>query len=806
MRRFASDLRSASRSLAKAPLFSAVAIVSLGLALALNTTMFALADSVVNPYLPYPNADRLAVTWFLGGDFKHPVPTDVRYKAVRDGMRSYEKLTSFTYVTGLMETAAIAEDQTAIAISPNFFDVLGVHPFLGRGFDASDFGAANASAAIISYRFWNRVFAGRPLSESLTLKLGQQRYTVVGVMRRGVHPPFGESDIWLPIDAVPSAPNTQRSGPMPIMRLATGVSLDAAKTELSIVAARLTAEFTPKRPLSARLIPINFYFYAPRSVFPSFILGTVAMVLVIACANLGTMMIARGMARRRETAIRIALGASRRDVIRGVLSECAVIVIAGVSLGMLLTFWALYVLPHYTVPWVPQLGDLDPMPSWRVFTFAFTASVATIVSAGALPAMRAASTDPAEPMKEAAGTTTGRFRDRYNPLIVLEVALSTALLMCSGLFVLIAAKLASFDFRYDAKHLVVSDVSPNGQLVPNAALPRFYDDLAAGGRSIPRAIAAATWHWMTPDGPTVSAEEDKSGDTWMNLRYYQVVSPDFLRTFGIRVVRGRDFALGDAHGSAPVVIVDENAAARLWPDIRDPVGRMMKLGSKDHASTPWVRVIGVAEAVEYLPRTDYYLPPEPSIYAVVPNDVMRYRQLVVHSNPAAGLVGRTALAVDLHRALESRMPGNTGISVRPWLDHYENQRATSTFAATLFGAFAAFGLVLCAVGLYGVLAYAVRRRLREFAVRIALGARRRDVARLVVHDAAVTALAGVAIGAFVALYVTRALMDEVVMIDYAHAIALVAAEAILFAVAFVAALGPVRQAAEADPIEILRAI
>ena len=805
MRRFASDLRSAARSLAKAPLFSAVAILSLGLALALNTTMFALADSVLHPYVPYPNADRLVIPWWHGGDFRRPVPSAELFKGVRDGMHSYQRLTSYIYVTGLMETGTTAEDQTAVAVSPDFFDVLGVHPFLGRGFDASDAGATTTAAAIISYRLWNRVFAGRPLTESLTLKLGQQRYTVVGVMRRGVHPPHGHSDIWLPIDAVPADPTTQRNGPMPILRLAPGVTLDAAKSELSIVAARLTAEFTPKRPLSAQLIPISFYFYAPRSVFPSFILGTVAMVLVIACANLGTMMIARGVARRRETAIRIALGASRRDIIRGVLSECVVIVACGVSVGMLLTFWDLYVLPHFAIPWVPELGDLDPMPSWRVFAFAFAAAVATIVSAGALPAFRAASADPAEPMKEGAGTTTGRIRDRYNPLIVLEVALSTALLMCSGLFVLIAAKLAAFDFRYDAKHLVVADISPPGQLVPNAALPRFYDDLVAGGRALPRAIAAAAWHWMTPDGPTVSAEEGKSGDTWLNLRYYQVVSPDFLRTFGVKVVRGRDFAPGDAHGSEPVVIVDENAAARRWPDIPNPVGRMMKLGSREHP-TPWVHVIGVAEAVEYLPRTDYYLPPEPSIYAVVPNDIVRYRQLVVRSDPAAGLVGRTALAVDLRRELESRMPGNTGIWVRAWLDHYESQRATSAFAATLFGAFAAFGLILCAVGLYGVLAYAVRCRLREFAVRIALGARRRDVARLVVHDAAVTALAGVAIGAFVALYVTRALMDEVVMIDYADAIALIAAEAILFVVAFVAALGPVRQAAKADPIEILRAI
>ena len=805
MRRFASDLRSAARALAKSPLFTAVAIVSLGLALALNTTMFALADSVLHPIVPYANADRLVIPYFRGGDFKHPVPADVLSRAIRDGTRSYEARTDYSSIQALVQTDRSAEDDRSLAVSPDFFDLFGVHPLVGRLFDKSDAGATSTQGAVISFRMWNSLFAGRPLSESLTLYVGLHRYTIIGVLPRGVHPPFGATDIWLPVDAVPSDSTIQRFGLGHVMRLKPGVSVDAASAELSIVAARLTAALTPKHPLSARVVPLGFFFYAPRSVFPSFILGTVAMVLIIACANLGTMMIARGIARRREMAIRIALGANGKDVAGHVLSECAGVVAGGLALGLVLTLWSLRVLPHFTIPWVPQLGDLDPTPSWRVFSFALAASVATMVFAGAIPALRAAAIDPAEPMKEGAGTTTGCLRDRYNPLIVLEVALSTALLMCSGLFVLIAFNLASFDFRYDAKHLVVADLDPKSQLVSNAAIPRFYDDLIARGRVLPRAVIAATHHVASPDGPTVVAEEGKSGDTWMNLRYYQVVSPDFLRTFGIRVVRGRDFEAGDARGSEPVVIVDEDAAKRLWPDVPNPVGRMIKLGGKERPA-PWLRVIGVAESVEFLPRTDYYLPPEPMIYAVVPNDSMRYRQIVVRGAASEGLAGRTALAIDLRRELQAAMPGSVGIQVRPWLDHYESQRTQSTFAASLFGSFAAFGLVLCAVGLYGVLAYAVSRRLREFAVRIALGARRRDVARLVVHDAAVTALAGVAIGAFVALYVTRALMDEVVMIDYAHAIALVGAEAILFAVAFVAALGPVRQAAKADPIEILRAI
>jgi predicted permease len=804
MRQFAHDLRYAARALSKAPLFTAVAVVSLGLALALNTTMFALADAVLHPYVPYPSPERIAIPSFRGGNPKQPVPLDVRLRAIRDGMHSYERIASYTFITALVQSASTAEDQTVMAVSPEFFAIAGVHALAGRTFGAADSGATATAGAVISFRLWNRLFNGRPLRDTLTLDVGPYKYTVVGVMPRSVHFPFGDADIWLPFDAVPSDPSLHRRGPFSVMRLKPGVTVEAARAELATIGSRLTTELTPKHPLSTWLSPILAFQWSWWNGFPSFMLGFVAMVLVIACANLGTMMIARGMARRRETAIRIAVGAGRRDIIRGVLTECTLIVGAGVTLGMLLTGWSLYVLPHFTIPWVPQLGDLDPVPSWRVFSFAFAVAAATVFVAGALPALRAATTDPAEPMKEAAGTTTGRLRDRYNPLIVLEVALSTTLLMSSAIFVLVAVRLVLFDFRYAAKRLVVADLQPTTKQLSDTAVTRFYADAIKRARALPGARLAATHHWSRPDGPMVFAEEGKSGETWMNLDYYKVVSPDFLRTFGISIVRGRDFEPGDERGTAPVVIVDEQAASRLWPDIREPVGRMIKLGRKE-SMAPWLRVIGVAASIEYEPRTDLDLPPFPVIYVVVPHDAARPRQLVVQGNGVGGDRGRAALALELRREIQATMPELGSVWVRPWLDSYESRRAASAFMASLFGAFAGFGLVLCAVGLYGVLAYTVSRRLREFAVRIALGARRRDVARLVVHDAAVTALAGVGIGAFIALWITRSISDAASGIDYADAIALVASEAILFSVALVAALGPVHQAAKADPIEILRA-
>jgi hypothetical protein len=408
-------------------------------------------------------------------------------------------------------------------------------------------------------------------------------------------------------------------------------------------------------------------------------------------------------------------------------------------------------------------------------------------------------------MKEGSGTTTGRLRDRYNPLIMVEMALSTALLMCAGLFVIFVVRLASFQFRYAAKRLVVASLNVSSRLAASdSAVERFYEDLTMRSSTVPGARSAATRSFDRPDGGVVMAEEGKSGEQWLNLGGFTVASPGYLRTIGVQVIQGRDFADGDRGSVTGVVIVDENAARRLWPDLPSPVGRMIKLGNRS-SRRPWLRVVGVVPAVEMRPRREYELPPEPMVYVVYGRDYSRSRELFVQGDGAGGDRGRSALALALRREIEDVAPRMGSPHVRPFLDDYENARTASAFMASLFGAFGAFGLVLCAVGLYGVLAYTVSRRLREFAVRIALGAGRRDVARAVLHDAAVTALAGIGVGAFVALWLTRTISETLFAPGLPDALALVAAETALLLVALAACLGPVRQAARADPMSILRA-
>ena len=610
----AAVFRYGARSLAKSPLFTAVAVLSLGLALALNTTMFALVDAVAHPIVPYAEPERIVTASFLGGyDRERPITLEDRFRAVRDGSTMHEAIAGYTFVPALIQSGTVAEQQLVTATSPELFALLGVRPIIGRLFSASDSSRQTAQTAVISFRLWNRLFAGQSLDRGPTLHVGMATYTVIGVMPRGVHFP-NATDVWVPLASFAADTVVRKLGPFPVLRLKPGVTPGMAWTELSVIANRLSASYAQRRPIAPRLVALRMS--TPKAFIPPFFRPTVFMVLVIACANLGTMMLARGIARRRETAIRVALGAGRRDVVGQVLAECGLVIAGGMAVGVLLTFWALYVLPHVVVPFVPELGDIDPAPSWRVFAFVLAASMAMLIGAGLLPALRAAATDPSEPMKEGTGTSTGRVRDRYNPLIVVEVALSTALLMTTALFLIIVVRLAAYEFQYAGERLVDATIVVNArQAADDAAVERFYDDLVARSRHLPGAREAATMRRDSPDGPMVYVEQGKSGDQWMNLRWYHVVSPGFLRTFGIPVIQGRDFEPGDRASGNGVVIVDEAAARRLWPDMPSPVGRMIKMGSAS-SRRPWLRVVGVARSVELQPRLDSSLPPEPSIYVL----------------------------------------------------------------------------------------------------------------------------------------------------------------------------------------------
>jgi putative ABC transport system permease protein len=788
----------AVRSLRRNPVFTLVAIVSLGLALALNTSVFAVADALTHPVNPYSNGARAFTTTLFAGDKRRPASADAKERALVAALDGAEDIATMRLLKTMIASTNRAEDGFVEIITPNQFDVLGVRPIVGRPLPPES--AASAPGALISYQLWTRFFNRRPLDASVLLSVGNRDFPVLGVMPRGVHGLLG-SDVWLPVSAFAGDTAVMNANPFITFCLKPGVSPAPVRVALQLAATRLAQQYGQNIPSIVTMRGWVVGSYLPPSLVS--VMSIAAIVMLIACANLGSMMLARGMARRREIAIRIALGASRRIIIAETLAECGVVVACGIALGLVLTLWSLSVIPHFVLPSVGSLSDIEPSPSWRVFAFAAIVATATLIVAGFLPSVRAASVDPAEPIKEGA-TTTYRRRDRYNPLIIAEVAISTRLLMTAALFALRAMQLEHFQFQYYAHRLVTAQARAS---VEQSSRPggsdEFFDDLLAHLDQLPATASAATHSVGAPDHGVVSGEQSNSATHWTIVSQFDIVSPQYLSTVGIPIVAGRDFQLGDRGDSAGVVIVDDHMAHLLWPDGTSPIGQRLKLGAVETAH-PWMRVVGVARWTELQPRDQMTLAPEPKVYVVLPHDETRDRDVIVRGNVDVN-ASAVPLTVVVRRTLQGVASWSGFPNVHAWLANYDTKRTTSSFMSTVFSVFSAFGLILCAVGLYGVLAYSVARRERELAIRVSLGARPATVARHVLHDIAVTVLAGIAAGAFVALIANHRLGDSLFDLRYELVISLVVAEGLVVIVGAIAGAGPVLKALRADPVAVLRA-
>lgn len=799
-----SDLRYAIRSLRRSPGFFLIATLSLALALGLNTTMFGILDAVVHPYVPYPEPDRVFEIFRTGGGRGRRLDTQEAYAALRDGLRSSEKIAALMPGYGTIQAPASEEMGFIAAVSPNFFTMLGVRPYLGRTFTEAD-AAGDQAAAIPSFSAWRRLFGGRPSLEGATVTIDDHVYAVVGVMPLGMGEGRFDTQLWL---VLPPSPDAIRArvpslwgDVWPVVRLKRGVSIDAVKRELALVARRLTVQYgRDDDPYSYAVRPLR---RGPLRLdsFDAAMGGAAIAVLLIACANLANLMLARGLARRRDLALRMALGATRGVIVREMVVESAVVALAGGALGMLASVWAMDVATHVMPPEVNLIGILAPHFSWRTFAFGLTATGLTVVLFGLLPALRSSDVTVSEPLKDSAGTTTGRTRHRYSALVIAEVALSLVLLMSAGLLMRAAVRVSDFQFGYDARHLLRTTVRfrPD-RLPPDTEWSRVLDHVTERLRLVDGVRMAASFAWQAIPGNQIISDAPVGPGGRIFVRGYRRVSPDFLRTLGIPIVAGRDFVDGD-RSSAGVVIVDQRAAKLLWPDGR-AVGRLVKLGNEE-ADLPWLRVIGVAREVRLGFSGDPYLTPEPVVYVVQPATRERMRQYIVRVS-GEGRAARMA-STALRREARGAAPGAVVDSFTPWLSSFDDVLAGHRFFAGLFAVLGAFALLLAAVGLYGVLAYAVGQRMREFGVRLALGAQPRDLVALVARDGLVMVLGAIGVGALFAMWAAKLLSTWLYTVSPTDVVSLVTAECLLFAVSMAACAVPALQAARATPLDVLRA-
>jgi putative ABC transport system permease protein len=773
-----------------------VAVLALGLGLGLSTTMFGVLDAVLHPRPDVAEAQRLF--WInprMSVAAGKMVTQEELRRLIQDQTRSFDAVLP---VGGEPLPIQIGSEEQMVRVArvpSRWFDAVGARLAAGRAFTPTD----GEDVMVAGYGAWLR--AGRPKLGNWHLLIGDRPYAGLGVLA----PEAWKWGAVLPMSAAQEATQEPGAAMATLVRLRPEVRRDEAQADLNALAGVLTARYgAPGFAWALNLISFGERREEVADVQVAMV-GAALIVLLIACVNLAHLMLARGLAKRRELAIRMALGAARRAVVRLMFAEALLAAAGGVVLGAVLAVWGARVLRSLVpreVNWVG--GTVVTQLSWRVFTVGVLAAAGSAVLFGLLPAIRVGfRIQLTAPLKDEAGTTTGASRGRFSGLVITEVALALALMMAGALWLRVLHQVRHTPLGFDAETLAEASVyASTGHAWPQYGKPESavtldWAEVLASARRTPEALGAALAFQATPAGMAVTAETGEDSVRMITMPDYTVVSPEYLHVHGLPILRGRDFQPGDAAGDG-VAILSAAAEARLYPR-RDAVGRMLKLGGLRNRA-PWVRIVGVARtplSPSHIARPGQTAP---IVWISRPAAGWAYGQVLVRtrgSDPGALIALRRALAA---------VPGVRFAVVQPFTWQRDAELATIGFFVKVFAAMGAAGLALAAFGVYGVLAYAVARRMREFAVRIALGAEPGVVFRMVMHDGLAMLLAGTGIGAFVALAAAYLLNDVLIGVYPTDAISLVTAESMLLAVGLAATLAPARRAVRANPLDILRAV
>jgi predicted permease len=818
------DLKHGLRLLARRPGFTIVAVASLALGVGLNTTLFSVVNAVLLRNTPVQAPERLVEIYSsLSEEYPYLTTSYADYVSIRDGAGAFSGVAAHAFVSGILSTAGKPALTTGETITPNYFDVLGIRPVLGRGFRPEENIAEGQHPVIVlSHGLWQRRFGGRADILGEAVELSGLSYTVVGVAPAGFAGmvPGVEAQFWVPVmmvdrftfqgiqsaqDHDPGATRIQKRGQRWLFvkgRLAEGRTLEQARAQVETVFARLRQDYpVTNEKTRASVLPgggvrfhpmIDGYVKAASAV----LLAAVALVLTIACANVANMLLARGASRRRELAVRAAIGAGRSRLVRQLLSESLVLATIGGGCGVLLATWAGRILTRLPTDWLPVPIHFDFQLDGTVLAFAAAVSLLTTTLFGLVPALTASRVDLVPSLK-ADATGEGSVRRRItvrDALVVTQLALSLVLLVAGALLArgLLAAR--STDLGYDPGPVSYLDFNPqmNGYDLERAMALR--KRVLSALRALPGVTGAAIASRL-PMAPDINVEgvrirgHHAPQDDPIQIDSVSV-GTDYFSVVGVPILEGRPFTDDDLEGKRRVVVINETMARRYWPG-RSPLGELIYTEGFEAAPH---EVIGVARnhkvrSVGEDPRPYLHFPAPPS-------------------RPVFVAVRTTIPAENALPMLRSAI-----LALEPDIVFTEDVTATEVAATTtaptrigaaLLGAFGALALLLAAVGLYGVIAYSVTLRTREMGVRMALGARPGDVLRLVLGQAGRLAAVGIGAGAVLAALMARVLGTLLYGVSALDPLAYAIAAAMLLAVAILASVVPALTAARVDPLRALR--
>jgi predicted permease len=797
------DIRYALRSLRKHPGFSTVAIVTLALGIGANTAIFSVVHGILLRPLPYPDADRVFTIWEdqsrRDGPAREWTSRSV-FRMWREHNRSFAQMAAISdfapNLTGVDEPLGLVGE----LVTPGYFAALGVPPALGRAFLPEEETPGRGRAVVLSHELWQRRFGGDPGILDRVVTLNGEGYSVVGVMPAGFRAPITPTaEIWAPLDIDPARTDWANAYLRVVARLGPDMSADAARADLERVAGLVAAEQpTYYRGVGAVAVPIHQTVVGTASTPLLVLLGAVGLVLAIACANVANLLIARMTGRARELAIRAGLGAGAGRLARQLLTESVTLALIGGAIGVALGVWGTELLKHLAPPGTPRLADVRV--DLAVLGFALGIALLTGLAFGVLPALAASRPALLSSLREGArGTETAGAGRVRRGLVAVELALGLTLLAGAGLLVRSLLALNAVDPGFTADRILTARVLAPASRYPErhhiAAFWRDVETRLAGRPEVRSAglvlippfggdeidLSFLVEGVFVPDGDEPGAR-------------YRIATPGFFETLELRVRQGRAFDAGDG-ADAQVVVINRTMAERHFPD-GDAVGRRIRIGNVRSEESPWWTVVGVIDDVRHTAldersREEMYVPA-----AVRPARVM-FVTLAGHGAP----LDLVPVLREVVRSIDPDLPITQVAALDALIG---TSLATRRFVAYLLAGFAGVALVLAAVGVYGVVSYAVGRRTREIGIRMALGAGRGDVLRNVMGQGLVMTGVGIGIGLIAAVLVTRALTSLLFGVAPTDPFTFAVVALILTGAALAACYVPARRATRVDPMEALR--
>ncbi len=808
---FVNDIRYAIRQVAKNPGFAAVAVVTLALGVAANTVIFTVTDATILKKLPFPDPNRLVLVWQTYGKdtTDYNIISAPNYLDFSKQNHVFERIAIFDSGGRGYNLAPTGENRDpeqvpGLRVSSTFLEVLGVQPFLGRNFLPEEEELGKSHVVILSYGLWKRRYGADRNLVGKTIRIDAEDFTLIGVMPEGFRWQFGGGprQLWVPIGYTQTDKGREDNSFVSIARLKPGVTLGQARAEMTAIGTGLAKQYPDNLAnMSATVQPMAEAFMTDVRTTMLTLFAAVGFVLLIACVNVANLLLARGAARQKEFALRRALGAGGLRIVRQLLIESVLLSLLGGAVGLVLAWWSVSVLPSIlpgSLLMLP-LRDLDQLAvDGRVFGFAFVVSLMTGIVFGLIPAISTIRGEFTQSLKEAGrGAITGRGRLRH-ALVASEVALALVVLCGAGLMITSLSRVLGVDPGFDPKNVLTMQMSLPQAIIYNGPPdhPLFCGDMDERISAIPGVVAAGAVSNLPFEGNAgrgfVVEGKPDPGPENMPGASYSVVCPSYFRALGVPVLEGREFTHKDSLGAPSVIVINQAMAREYWPK-EDPVGRAIRLGGSDGPRLTVVGVVGDVHnwGLDEKVRSQFFRP---------------YPQA---GWPEMSIVVRTKNAPASHTqaikgALAQVEPDRPVSDVAPMQDIVSGSVGSRKFPALLLTGFAALALTLAAVGIIGVVSYSVTQRTQEIGIRMALGAARGDVLKLILSGSMGWVVVGIVVGIVVSLGLTRLLGTLLYGVKPGNPLVLASVSIVLASVALLASYIPARRAAKVDPMVALR--